>query len=576
MHRSQSSAHSWAGGVSAFVLPIAAGAVLGIALACLLVPIHWDDQSFYFYASSRLLDGYHLYSADLQDTNPPLIAWLTMLPMAFARSVGTTPETSFVLFVAILICAAVIWSLRLGIETKQPVSGTYTPWLATVLVYVTVLLPSITWKAGELTDAFGMSLRYDFGQREHLLVLLVLPYLFATVRRLNGVAIPSFEAVLIGCVAALGFSLKPQYLTVAVAVEALVIYRSRNVRCLIRPELIALTLTGIVYCVSVWIITPDYLTKVIPTVATAYGDFGHKTVWQTMMTSKYNFAVVAAAMVASVLQRGSGMTNLTSTFLVAGVAAFVSFLIQGKGWTDHLLPAEAFILFALAMSAAGHLLRWKGEHANAKIGWPAFGVAAAFGCIAGLGLYYPARAGLSAKSEYAKQIAAINQATAGFPPGTPFVALTEGIYSQFNVALDRGFVWASRYPFLLLPPSIIQSAEATDSHHTGNSPGGYFMVSDVLKAFGRSRIDARQYADMLRTDVVEDFRRWRPAIVLVQRCEDPITEPCTFGAGFKIVDWLSADSAFASIWSKYKFARRVERFDLYVTAEPTAAGEGAH
>jgi hypothetical protein len=270
------------------------------------------------------------------------------------------------------------------------------------------------------------------------------------------------------------------------------------------------------------------------------------------------------------------MTNLTSTFLVAGVAAFVSFLIQGKGWTDHLLPAEAFILFALAMSAAGHLLRWKGEHANAKIGWPAFGVAAAFGCIAGLGLYYPARAGLSAKSEYAKQIAAINQATAGFPPGTPFVALTEGIYSQFNVALDRGFVWASRYPFLLLPPSIIQSAEATDSHHTGNSPGGYFMVSDVLKAFGRSRIDARQYADMLRTDVVEDFRRWRPAIVLVQRCEDPITEPCTFGAGFKIVDWLSADSAFASIWSKYKFARRVERFDLYVTAEPTAAGEGAH
>jgi hypothetical protein len=350
--------HPIANRVSALFLPVAAGAVLGLALACLLVPVGWDDQSFYIYAAPRLLDGYHLYSADLQDTNPPLIAWMTMIPAAFARASGLAPDVSFVLFVFLLISGAVVWSLCLSRDSVRMAGKSVAPWLAVFLVYLTIVLPSVSWKVHEVRDAFGMAIRYDFGQREHIMVLLILPYLFAAVRRFDQRGLAVFEAVVIGFVAALGFSLKPQYLTVAFGVEALLIYRTRSLRCLIRPEWVALVLGGLIYCAIVWLLTPAYITTVIPTVAGVYGDFSHKTAMEIMATSKYNVALVVFAGIAWILQRGSGVERLAAIFLIAGAAAFISFLLQGKGWTDHLLPSEMFILLALAASAIGHFLQW--------------------------------------------------------------------------------------------------------------------------------------------------------------------------------------------------------------------------
>ena len=95
-------------------LAIGAGAVVGIAVACLLVPIHWDDQSFYLYAAPRLLGGYHLYGADITDTNPPLIAWMTMISAVVARVAHTTPFAAFVFCVTLLIGMIIFWVLRLS------------------------------------------------------------------------------------------------------------------------------------------------------------------------------------------------------------------------------------------------------------------------------------------------------------------------------------------------------------------------------------------------------------------------------------------------------------------------------
>ena len=91
-------------------------------------------------------------------------------------------------------------------------------------------------------------IRYDFGQREHIMAVLLLPYLFSVARRVDGRRLGNFEGVVLGIVGAVGFSLKPQYLTIAFCVEALLIYRTRELRHLLRPELLALALSGIAYC----------------------------------------------------------------------------------------------------------------------------------------------------------------------------------------------------------------------------------------------------------------------------------------------------------------------------------------
>jgi hypothetical protein len=555
MDRSLSIPRPLAEHVSALVVPIIAGAILGLALACVVAPIRWDDQSFYTYVAPHLLDGYRLYSPDIQDTNPPLIAWINVVPALLARATGATPHASFVAFVAALAAGVIAWSLRLIPSDRRTPRRT---WLAIVLVYATVILPSVAWKLREVA-ALGMGLRYDFGQREHFLALLVLPYLFASARRLAREPLPTFEAVAIGAVAALSFCLKPQYLTVVGAVEAVMVAYSRSLRPLLRPELVALILTGLAYCAAVWLVTPDYFAT-IPMVAAVYGDFGRQTPWQIMLLSKYNFVVVAAALLGLVLLRGAGpMQRMAAVFLAAGIAALAAFFLQSKGWTDHLLPAETFIVVALGLAVIGRGTRLVSNRRPA-FDFVTVAVAAA-SCLAALAIYYPARAALWANSAWAHYIAETNSATAAYLPGTGLLILGDGIFSQFDIAMDRGFVWASRWPFMILPEATIRAERGGAGH------SDYLMVSNMLAASGRGIPDARQYSAMLRRNAVEDFERWKPAIVLVQRCDDPVMEPCLFGAGFRVDDWLAEEPAFAAIWSRYAFDRHIWRFDLYLLRE---------
>src|ERR1700733_11605154 len=247
--------------VSTFFLPIAAGVVLGMATVCLLVRQIWWDQSWCLYIASRLLAGAHLYGADIQDTNPPLIYWMSTIPVALGQAIGVMPTTGLVLCLIFLTGGIIFWSLRLSADANPASPQPFLPWLAVLLTAVTIVWPYVTLHLQDAGDDFGVALRSDFGQREHILALLILPYLFAAAR-LEARGTPIFESILVGIAAAIGFSLKPQYLVAAVAVEILLIYRTRDFRNLIRPELVTLALAGLIYCAAVWIITPAYIMTV--------------------------------------------------------------------------------------------------------------------------------------------------------------------------------------------------------------------------------------------------------------------------------------------------------------------------
>ena len=75
-----------------FLLPIAAGVVVGLATVCLLVRQIWWDQAWCLYVGGRLFAGDHLYGADIQDTNPPLIYWLATIPAAIGQAIGVDAD----------------------------------------------------------------------------------------------------------------------------------------------------------------------------------------------------------------------------------------------------------------------------------------------------------------------------------------------------------------------------------------------------------------------------------------------------------------------------------------------------
>jgi hypothetical protein len=277
--------------------------------------------------------------------------------------------------------------------------------------------------------------------------------------------------------------------------------------------------------------------------------------------------VIITAAIALCLLLGSVEERLAAIFLIAGGGGFVAFLMQGKGWSYHLLPTEIFVTLSLAVGVIGHFLRLATRRACPKFARSSLWGAAIASCLITIGLYYPARTRLLAYSDQEKKIAEIDRALSDFPAGTAIAALPDGWDLIASVVLNRGFVWASRSPLVLLPKATVQQATPTNPQ---NNPivvhaDNYLLNSKVFHGlFGRSvAFNADGYVWGLRANVVEDLVRWRPKIVLIDRCLNDRFSGCSAGRGFDVIEWLSIDPTFATIWLQYKFLRHVEPYDFY-------------
>jgi hypothetical protein len=157
-------------------------------------------------------------------------------------------------------------------------------------------------------------------------------------------------------------------------------------------------------------------------------------------------------------------------------------------------------------------------------------------------LYYPSRAEALAKSNLS--LTEIDLATREWPVGTAVLVLPGCDGTSLTLVVDRNFVWASRYFYLLLPPEGFQSAA-----------GPAALKGHAVETH------AGDYVRMLRADYIADFQRWRPKAIFV--CDPGDNYPPLFN----VIEWLSIDPAFTSIWSHYKFVKQFSRYGMYLSDE---------
>src|SRR5262249_38790062 len=100
--------------------------------------------------------------------------------------------------------------------------------------------------------------REDFGQREHLVLGLLLPYLTLAVARARGQAVSIGIAVLAGVLAGLAIALKPPFGLAWVGVEGWRVLTTRRVTAWLTPELITVAVVGLAYALAVTALTPEY------------------------------------------------------------------------------------------------------------------------------------------------------------------------------------------------------------------------------------------------------------------------------------------------------------------------------
>lgn len=506
-----------------------------VAAACLLLGVlpllrlgAEPDIAWLLHVGGRVLDGAR-YGVDVVEVNPPLIVWITMLPVAAARFTGLPEAPLYYLMVALLVAGAAAWCTSILRRHPMPARGAMGAWLGALTLALLALPPGRA-----------------FGQREHLAVVLALPYLLLAGFRSGGGAPSRREGAAAGIAAGVGFALKPYFLLPLLLVELSVRRRVTTVR----PETVAILLLGVTYALAVPVIHPGWLAAARE-LAPLYRDYLVPTAGQFLGPGLEPLAGAAAAVVAwLLLARPRPEGAAWGTPLAAALAGFtLSAFVQWKPWPYLFAPVGILGVLMLAF------LLVEADRSRPK---PVARFAAGLAAVAAAALLLASvRDGVTRASAATRAAGAAGDARRDLvarvrtaAAGEPIAVLATNHSFGFPLALEVGTGWALRYPSLW-PLVPIHAAEL--------APGPEPIRVPIHPPDPR---EAR-----FLTQLAEDLDRSSPGVILI-----PTPAPRVLAWGyarrFDYEPLLRSDHRLAAILDRYELADSVGFFRLYSRRQP--------
>lgn len=299
------------------------------------------DQAVYLEMAQLILQGKVPY-LDFFDFNPPLIMYLSVIPVVVSRVFHLPVVFGFNLFVLALhilitlFCGLLIYGNR---TVFKP------------LLFVPVLLSFA---------AFTPGLVSDLGQREHIFTLLFMPFLMVRGLTYSGKTQSRLVLIVSGLLAGLGLSLKPQFVLIWLLGElgfylkarSLAAWRSLEVRaCLLVPLVYALC-----FCLLPGSARDIYFNDAVPIYL--YGSsWNSRCIMHMLCGFDYfaePFAQILLALFLAPFIRNATFTAPLVLLLLGSLAGYFSGM---QAWTYRLLPAALFAQMLLAYQF-GHLLQF--------------------------------------------------------------------------------------------------------------------------------------------------------------------------------------------------------------------------
>lgn len=412
-----------------------------------------NDVGWQLWIGRQLNEGARLY-VDILELNPPLWFWFGALIQRLAAATGI--GGSQLLTLALAFCAAgAVFLCRPLLQYRRERMA------AAAAIVLTLFLSS----------------PFALGQREQLTAITILPYLALIAARSEGrrVDAPLAVAVAVALFAASGLALKHYFALVPLALEAWLWWRTKRWR--LRPELAALAIAATSYAASIVLLTPAYLTTIVPLLRTAYGDFDQPLAVQMLQP-----AVPAALLAAIMVLRGAARPAMASVALVAAAAFAGAYFIQAKAFAYHTVPLLSVALLALfaGLSSREGRLPWRDT------------------VLAPLALASAAAIPLTA--DRPRQDHALASATRYLPPGAGITMISSSGVAAWPLVEERGFHWHSRHMMLwMLAPAWSEQKE------------------------GAIRPNLQALANEVRREVATEIGCHRPAMVLIDTRWDQLT-----------------------------------------------------
>ena len=517
-----------------WVVMLAAIAGFTIMIPWYFSPFFGHDQIEYLVEARRWLDGAQIYGPRIVEDNLPLIIWFSAIPVKIAAwlhrtgSIHALVVLIFRLLVLILIAASVAWCLRLVRRSGLLKNGLAVLFFGLALVAVFFRIPP-----------------YDFGQREHLLMLALTPYVFGLVLRI-GDGVSWSERLALGLVAGVSMWFKPQVVIIPLVLQTAVCVRERSLRPLLRPEFLGFVIGCFALLGLVVVTTPLYFHW-IPILEDTRWAFADGTPWAMARQQAVPVLVMLALMVAAYALRAR-MRDWTVTALLAvcGIAGSVVYDIQRASWPYRLYPAEVLMGLAIvwfALDAGGAWLQRL--NSNDRLAHRAALVLS--GALV-LGLVVVAVHPKLIMHRREVPRTDLEAYFAAIPPGSTVWVMSPAVM-PLGVAYRHDLTWGSRFAHLWMVPALIQSKL------------GPFNGEQTFKKLSPARV--QELARLQQTDVAEDLAAWQPTVVAVQQCT---TYAICEGIGPRNVDllaWFMQSDEFRQQWAHYRKDRAGDGFVFY-------------
>ena len=492
---------------------LAPAAVVG-GLSALAAALHFvtpfnHDEAFFIEVAGRLLDGGH-FGTDIVDINPPHVWLISAVPVWLARQIGLRIDIAATLFTALMAA----WSL----------------------VMVDRLLEARAWRRALVVLAAILVLfvpGYDFGQREHWMVLLALPYIVACGLRAEGATVSVAFGVVIGAAACFGFCMKPYYLLVPVALELWLLARTRRLSSLITAETVALGGAGLCYLALTLVYERAYFERELPDALLGYWAY-KASLGEVLSTAVMLVAppVLLALLCYSTRNRGERTPALAQAFAVAGTTFLAAAMIQMKPWPYHFVPSVVFFDLAVAVM----LIAETGRAGTQKTRMGAFAVLIAIGLAPSAAEAVRSIKGSDTASRV-EELAAVFRANPG--PNRSVFGFITSPRDVFPAVIASGMQWAA--PFCC--DYLIAAAARADE-------------APVVK---RAAIMAAA-VEQAETAIAA-VRAKEPGVIVIDYGEHRLGFN---DRRFDYVEWLEGHTSFAGILARYREAGRIGPFRVFV------------
>lgn len=318
-------AERWQPGVRKMTFPILLSwiGIIGLVVA---MPYRTSiDSAMYLDLGSRILAGEVPY-VDFIEINPPTIYYLSAAVVWVSRIVQVHPTIVFQFVVSLLIalisyiCTNL---LRLAFPDRQQFPHRL---FTLVLSFSGVLF----------------LLANGYGQREHIFVLLFLPWILLRWNRWQGNQVKGGWAVGLAC--AVAVTLKPHFLLFPLGMEIYWILEHRSLRKLISIEWLVVILCAFFFGAGLFLpesIRQGILNDLLPMVRSggyaAYGSLS--ALIMILIVSARATPVIALLAWIPGLINDKKTTSLLRTFSIFTLISILVFVQQGKGWDYHFIPA---------------------------------------------------------------------------------------------------------------------------------------------------------------------------------------------------------------------------------------------